>query len=65
MESEAVFRQRLESACALAEAPLEGAFGEQRADWSQARLQAEGAAWSLDEAALVALKMLAEVQEEI
>jgi tetratricopeptide (TPR) repeat protein len=32
---------------------------------SQARLQAEGAAWSLDEAALVALKMLAEVEEEI
>jgi tetratricopeptide (TPR) repeat protein len=40
MESEAAFRHRLESACALAEASLEGAFGEQRAGWIS-RLVAE------------------------
>ena len=32
---------------------------------SQARLQAEGAAWSWDEAVMVALKMLSEVKEEL
>jgi hypothetical protein len=31
---------------------------------SQARLQAEGATWSLDEAVAVALKMLLEVRNE-
>lgn len=35
------------------------------AEASQARLQAEGAAWSLDEAVAVALKMLLEVRDEV
>ena len=40
MESDAAFQQCLEAAYALAEASLEGAFGEQRASWIQ-RLEAE------------------------
>lgn len=40
MESETAFQQRLEAAYELAEASLEGAFGEQRASWIS-RLDAE------------------------
>jgi len=40
MEPEIAFQQRLESACALAEAALENAFGEQRTGWMK-RLEAE------------------------
>jgi hypothetical protein len=40
MESETALQQQLEAACELAEASLEGAFGEQRPNWIN-RLEAE------------------------